>query len=110
VTANVFKGVFHNKIFCGIMVFTAAMQAVIVQFGGAPMHCIEGGLPASYWGLSLLLGSGALPVQQVINAVLFVAGKSKQRLRQKERYKRDRALVGKRTKVTPQLRKSRNDL
>jgi Ca2+ transporting ATPase len=82
------------------LVGTATLQALIVQFGGDAMHVVSGGLPASYWGLSLLLGFGSLVVQQVINVIFRLAVNSKQKLRQRQRYKRDRALVGKHTSDT----------
>lgn len=38
-----------------------------MQFGSIAFHVVEGGLDAKYWGLSLLIGTGSFPVQQIIN-------------------------------------------
>lgn len=66
---NVFKGILDNNLFCGILLTTAVLQVFIVQFGSVAFKVAEDGLSAKYWGLSMLLGAGSLPVQQVINVV-----------------------------------------
>ena len=66
---NVFKGLFNNAIFCGIWLMTAVLQVIIVQYGSVAMSVAKGGLNPFYWGISLALGVGSLPVQQVINCV-----------------------------------------
>jgi hypothetical protein len=55
---------------------------------------VSDGLPAKYWGLSLILGVGSLPVRLVINIIFNTTVNSNWRLRQKLRYSRDRNLVG----------------
>jgi hypothetical protein len=57
------------------------------------MH-VSDGLPAKYWGLSLILGAGSLPVRLVINIIYSATVNSNWRLRQIQRYTRDRNLVG----------------
>ena len=64
---NVFKGMFRNPLFCGILLITAILQAVMVQYGSNAMHVAEGGLNGELWGWSLLFGFLSLPVQQIIN-------------------------------------------
>ena len=41
-----------------------------MEFGTVAFAVADGGLEAKYWGLSLLIGAGSLPVQQIIN-ILF---------------------------------------
>jgi Ca2+ transporting ATPase len=69
---NVFKGVLQNPLFCGILLSTAGLQVVMVQFGGNAMHVSEGGLDLDLWGYSIAFGAGSLPIQQVIN-LLYAA-------------------------------------
>lgn len=68
---NVFKGILNNSLFCGILFTTAVLQVLIVEFGSVAFAVYEGGLSAKFWGYSLLIGFGSMPVQQVIN-VLFM--------------------------------------
>jgi len=67
---NVFKGVLNNPLFCGILVTTAILQVIMVQFGSYAMSVIPGGLSLRYWGLCIALGFGSLPVQQIINVLV----------------------------------------
>ena len=67
---NVFKGMFRNPLFCGILLITAILQVIMVEFGGKALHVADGGLDGELWGWSLLFGFGSLPVQQIIN-ILF---------------------------------------
>jgi hypothetical protein len=69
---NVFSGILNNSLFCGILISTAVLQVLIVQFGSVAFHVTEGGLDASYWGLCLAIGAGELLWQQVLN-LLFSA-------------------------------------
>lgn len=64
---NVFKGMFRNPLFCGILLITAILQVIMVEFGGKALHVADGGLDGELWGWSLLFGFGSLPVQQIIN-------------------------------------------
>jgi Ca2+ transporting ATPase len=64
---------FDNPLFVSILFTTAALQVLIVEFGSIAFKVVDGGLDAKYWGVSLALGLGSLPVQQVIN-VLFRMG------------------------------------
>jgi len=66
-TVNVFKGILDNPLFVGILLTTAGLQALIVEYGSIAFRVAEGGLSAKYWALSLILGALSLPVQQVIN-------------------------------------------
>jgi hypothetical protein len=64
---NVFKGLFKNFLFVGILVTTSILQVLIVQYGGKALHVAEGGLEGKYWGLSIGVGVASLVVQQIIN-------------------------------------------
>jgi len=64
---NVFRGIHKNPLFCGILLTTAVLQVIMVEFGGQAMHVHEDGLSAEYWGYSLAFGVASLPIQQVIN-------------------------------------------
>ena len=70
---NVFSGILNNPIFVSILVITAGLQVIIVEFGSIAFHVSEGGLEAKYWGWSILLGSGELIVQQIINVVYSIS-------------------------------------
>jgi Cation transporting ATPase, C-terminus len=90
---NVFKGMFNNAIFVTIMVATAGLQVVIVQFGGQPLHVVSGGLSLEYWGLSLLLGVGSLPIQQIINILYSFGLRSTKKWRSNRRRERAGAMT-----------------
>ena len=64
---NVFRGIHKNPLFCGILLTTAVLQVIMVEFGGQAMHVHEDGLSAEYWGYSLAFGVASLPIQPVIN-------------------------------------------
>jgi len=57
---NVFSGIFKNFIFVGILLATAAMQVVIVEFGGTFLETT--GLSARQWGTCVLLGLLSIPL------------------------------------------------
>lgn len=82
----------NNPLFCGILLVTSALQCLIVQFGSVAFAVVDGGLDGKYWGLCLLLGAGALPVQQIIN-VLYAAGSNYKGYRIKKRLKKNRNLT-----------------
>mmetsp|Transcript_29632 Transcript_29632/g.43549 ORF Transcript_29632/g.43549 Transcript_29632/m.43549 type:complete len:280 (+) Transcript_29632:1-840(+) len=67
---NVFSGMLQNPLFCGILLITAILQVIMVEFGGKAMHVADDGLNGELWGWSLLFGVGSLPIQQIIN-ILF---------------------------------------
>uniref|UniRef100_A0A8C3GA81 Calcium-transporting ATPase n=1 Tax=Cyclopterus lumpus TaxID=8103 RepID=A0A8C3GA81_CYCLU len=64
---NVFDGIFHNPIFCSIVVGTFAVQIVIVQWGGKPFSCAP--LNMEQWLWCLFVGVGELLWGQVIATV-----------------------------------------
>jgi P-type Ca2+ transporter type 2B len=66
---NVFKGIFDNYLFCGILLTTSVLQVLIVQYGSIAFKVAKGGLDAQYWALSLVLGAASLLVQQFINFI-----------------------------------------
>ena len=68
-TVNVFKGMFNNPLFVGILLTTMVLQVLIVEFGSVAFHVSEGGLDGKFWGISFLLGFIGLPWQQVINFI-----------------------------------------
>lgn len=64
---NVFRGMERNPLFCGILLITAVLQVIMVEFGGKAMHVADDGLSGELWGISLAFGVISLPIQQVIN-------------------------------------------
>merc|ERR1712176_172194 len=46
---NVIQGILNNPIFCTILIVTAYLQFIIVQFGSYAFHVQEGGLTLYYW-------------------------------------------------------------
>lgn len=67
VLVNVFSGILDNPLFFGILLTTAALQALIVEFGSVAFRTVH--LKAFYWGVSLAFGAVSLIVQQIINLV-----------------------------------------
>jgi hypothetical protein len=70
---------------------TSFLQVLIVEYGHFAFHVSEGGLTMRYWGICIAIGSGSLPVQQVIN-VLYRAGQKYNGMRNKGRLAKDGAL------------------
>ena len=89
---NVFAGVLNNRLFCTILVVTSILQVIIVQFGSVAFAVVEGGLSLEKWGLCMLIGVGALPVQQLIN-VVFTLGTKFGGSRNSTRLDTDRRMV-----------------
>jgi hypothetical protein len=85
---NVFKGVLNNPLFCSILVITAMLQVIIVEFGQVAFSVVKGGLDPEFWLLSIVLGAVSLPVQQIIN-VLYNISVQKKGSRSKRRLKRE---------------------
>ncbi|KAL3822834.1 hypothetical protein ACHAXA_011471 [Cyclostephanos tholiformis] len=69
---NVFKDILKNQLFCGILLSTATLQVIMVQYGGEAMHVSEGGLSGELWGYSIAFGVGSIPIQQVINKLYAI--------------------------------------
>jgi len=67
---NVFSGIQTNNYFLVIIVGTLGAQILIVQFGGRPFNCVDGGLNLNQWLWCILLGVLSLPWQFVINFVV----------------------------------------
>jgi Ca2+ transporting ATPase len=82
---------FKNPLFCGILFTTMALQVLIVQFGSVAFHVAEGGLEGKFWAISLGLGVGSLPWQQVINVCYFLGVRYKG-YRMKKRLQRNASL------------------
>ncbi|OQR90392.1 P-type ATPase (P-ATPase) Superfamily [Achlya hypogyna] len=64
---NVFAGFFSNKLYVAITVLQAAMQVLIVQFGGLPFKCVP--LSSTQWLICLGLGAASLPVGLVLRLI-----------------------------------------
>ena len=94
---NVFKGILDNPLFYSILITTAVLQVIIVQFGSYAFHVYEDGLSGKFWGLSMALGFGSLPVQQVINVVYRIGQHYKGRRRNKKRLAKASHFVSQRT-------------
>uniref|UniRef100_A0A7S2R848 P-type Ca(2+) transporter n=1 Tax=Mucochytrium quahogii TaxID=96639 RepID=A0A7S2R848_9STRA len=69
---SVFIGVLNNPMFVGIVTSTFFLQIIIVQYGGAAINIIPGGLTWDQWVVCLLIGVSSIPVQWVINILLIV--------------------------------------
>ncbi|CAF3617423.1 unnamed protein product [Rotaria sp. Silwood1] len=61
---NVFKGMFRNPVFCGILLFCFGAQIIIVTFGGKVFSCAR--LDIKQWAWSFLFGVGSLIWQQIL--------------------------------------------
>jgi Ca2+-transporting ATPase len=64
---NVFKGIFTNWIFVGIIVFTAIVQVVFVQIGGNFFSTTP--LSAYQWGICLLVAASILPLGFIVRLI-----------------------------------------
>nr|XP_023422895.1 plasma membrane calcium-transporting ATPase 4 isoform X2 [Cavia porcellus] len=64
---NVFSGVYHNLIFCSVVLGTFISQVIIVEFGGKPFSCTK--LSLSQWLWCLFIGVGELLWGQIISAI-----------------------------------------
>ncbi|XP_003792298.1 plasma membrane calcium-transporting ATPase 4 [Otolemur garnettii] len=64
---NVFSGIYHNIIFCTVVLGTFISQILIVEFGGKPFSCTK--LNLSQWLWCLFIGIGELIWGQVISAI-----------------------------------------
>ena len=67
------------------------LQVLIVELGYVAFHVSEGGLEPRFWLVSMVLGAGSLPVQQVIN-LLFGAFQEYKSWRMKSRLARNASL------------------
>jgi Ca2+ transporting ATPase len=56
---NIFEGITKNRVYIYVCIFQVFMQVVIVQWTGNFFNCKP--LTLSEWGVSILLGAGALP-------------------------------------------------
>ena len=63
-----------------------------MEVGSVAFAVADGGLKAKFWGLSIILGAGSLPVQQVIN-VVYAAGISFKGKRNQKRLKKNRNIT-----------------
>uniref|UniRef100_A0A8D2CP85 Calcium-transporting ATPase n=1 Tax=Sciurus vulgaris TaxID=55149 RepID=A0A8D2CP85_SCIVU len=64
---NVFAGIYHNLIFCSVVLGTFIIQIFIVEFGGKPFSCTS--LSLSQWLWCLFIGIGELLWGQIISAI-----------------------------------------
>ncbi|XP_029791374.1 plasma membrane calcium-transporting ATPase 4 isoform X1 [Suricata suricatta] len=64
---NVFSGIYHNLIFCTVVLGTFISQILIVEFGGKPFSCTK--LTLSQWFWCLFIGIGELLWGQVISSI-----------------------------------------
>jgi len=93
---NVFKGIEKNPLFCTIVVVTAGLQVIMIEFGGKALHVSDDGLSAKFWGISIAFGAGSLVVQQIIN-VLFAYSSKYKGYRRNKRVKKDALMLGNRS-------------
>lgn len=80
------RGMFNNPLFCGILLSTAVLQVILVEFGGLAFSVTD--LNASQWVLCIVLGAISLPLQQIIN-VSYIFILKLQDVRSGKRYKKN---------------------
>mmetsp|Transcript_5600 Transcript_5600/g.8116 ORF Transcript_5600/g.8116 Transcript_5600/m.8116 type:complete len:1155 (-) Transcript_5600:179-3643(-) len=99
---NVFQGIQNNCLFCSVLVITMIVQVIIVQVPGLQIAfgCAEGGLDGKLWGLSIAIGLGSLPWQQVIN-ILYRAGKSYKGYRMRKTLRRNAKIAIRNEELDP---------
>lgn len=73
---NVFVGIVRNPWFLGILVLTAVVQYVMVQYGSYAIRVQDGGLSLEQWGWCLAIGAASLIWQQVLNCLRVVFGRT----------------------------------
>jgi len=95
---NVFSGIFKNGLFCFILIATAVLQVLIVQFGREAFSVITDGLDLRGWIISICIGAISLPVQQIIN-IVYTAGLKFNGFRLDKRRRRDASLTVRRSTV-----------
>ena len=86
----------NNPLFCSILVGTSVLQVLIVEFGSVAFAVADNGLEGRFWAVSLILGAGSLPVQQVIN-VIYRMGQSAKASRNRRRLATAGAMTKKKT-------------
>ncbi|KAK9664382.1 hypothetical protein RND81_14G037600 [Saponaria officinalis] len=64
---NIFRGLFSNWIFIGIMVATVAFQTIIIEFLGTFASTVP--LSWQLWLLSILIGAVSLPLAVVLKCI-----------------------------------------
>jgi Ca2+ transporting ATPase len=79
------------------------LQVLIVEFGSLAFQVAENGLDGKFWALSMILGMGSLPVQQVIN-VFYQVGQHYKGIRIRKRIAKDGAMTTMRANGTHSLR------
>ena len=57
---NVYKGLLNNSMFMGVILLSAGVQAIIVEFGQLGVKTT--GLTPMHWCYTVLLGAIALPL------------------------------------------------
>lgn len=67
----VLRGLLSNSMFVAVMVFTVVLQVVIVQFGGASVNLVAGGLPRDLWAFCVAVGAFSLVWQFVVNLAIL---------------------------------------
>lgn len=96
---NVFKGILKNPLFCSILVITSILQVIMVEMGSHALHVAENGLDWNYWLISIIIGAGSLPVQQLIN-LFFSYGQKIKRGRHEKRLARSGELTTRNTHIS----------
>jgi len=94
---NVFKGILDNPLFYCILITTAVLQVIIVQYGSYAFHVYDHGLNGKFWGISMAFGFGSLPVQQIINVLYRMGQHHTGSRRNMRRLAKDSHLVTQRT-------------
>ncbi|XP_024518924.1 putative calcium-transporting ATPase 11, plasma membrane-type [Selaginella moellendorffii] len=64
---NVFKGFTSNRLFMGVILFTAIVQALLVEYGGTIVSTIH--LEWNHWILCVILGAISLPLAALVKLI-----------------------------------------
>ncbi|XP_074306718.1 calcium-transporting ATPase 4, plasma membrane-type-like isoform X2 [Silene latifolia] len=67
---NVFRGMFGNWMFIGILVVTVTLQAIIVEFLGTFASTVP--LNWQLWSLSILIGAASMPLDTLLKCIPVV--------------------------------------
>ncbi|EFJ35914.1 hypothetical protein SELMODRAFT_78287 [Selaginella moellendorffii] len=64
---NVFKGFTSNRLFMGVILFTAIVQALLVEYGGTIVSTVH--LEWNHWILCIILGAISLPLAALVKLI-----------------------------------------
>lgn len=78
---SVFAGIFSNKIFVGIMVFSVLTQVFLIQYGGSFVHTCA--LNSNQWLFCVVAGACSIPVGAFLRIITFSEEKTNNKTERK---------------------------